>query len=89
MADLNIVSVCGSLRKASFNAALQRTLPSLAPAGLKITPAPAWADIPVYNFDLQGAGFPGAGDGLGGRYSQCRRRDHRLARIQLDHPRRA
>ena len=60
MADLNIVSICGSLRKASFNAALQRALPSLAPAALKITPAPAWADIPVYNFDIQGAGFPAA-----------------------------
>src|SRR5262249_35049852 len=59
MADaLNIVSICGSLRKASFNASLQRALPSLAPAGMKITPAPAWADIPAYNFDIQHAGFP-------------------------------
>ena len=58
MADLNIVSICGSLRKASFNAALQRALPSLAPAALKITPAPAWADIPVYNHDIQDAGWP-------------------------------
>ena len=58
MADLNIVSVCGSLRKASFNAALQRALPSLAPAGLKIAPAPAWADIPIYNADIQSQGFP-------------------------------
>ena len=33
MADaLNILSICGSLRKGSFNAALQRALPSLAPA---------------------------------------------------------
>ena len=58
MADLNIVSICGSLRKGSFNAALQRALPSLAPAALKITPAPAWADIPIYNHDIQAAGFP-------------------------------
>ena len=36
MADLNIVSICGSLRKASFNAALQRALPSLATASMKI-----------------------------------------------------
>jgi len=55
---LNIVSVCGSLRKASFNAALQRALPALAPAGLSIKPAPAWADIPIYNHDIQSAGFP-------------------------------
>src|SRR5262245_59291588 len=58
MADLNIVSVCGSLRKGSFNAALARQLPSLAPAGLKITPAPAWRDIPIYAFDTQQGGFP-------------------------------
>jgi chromate reductase len=61
MADvLNIVSICGSLRKGSFNAALQRALPALAPAGMKIAPAPAWADIPIYNFDTQAAGFPAA-----------------------------
>jgi chromate reductase len=58
MADLNIVSICGSLRKASFNAALQRALPALAPASMKIAPAPAWADIPIYNFDIQSAGIP-------------------------------
>jgi chromate reductase len=58
MADVNVVSVCGSLRKASFNAALQRALPPLAPPGLKITPAPSWAEIPVYSADIQAAGFP-------------------------------
>jgi chromate reductase len=58
MADLNIISVCGSLRKASFNAALARQLPALAPATMKITPAPPFADIPIYNFDIQSAGFP-------------------------------
>jgi chromate reductase len=58
MADLNILSICGSLRKASFNAALQRVLPSLAPAGMKITQAPPFADIPIYNFDIQSQGFP-------------------------------
>ena len=55
---VKVVCICGSLRKASFNAALQRALPGLAPAGMKITPAPSWADIPVYNFDLQSQGFP-------------------------------
>jgi chromate reductase len=58
MADLNIVSICGSLRKGSFNAALQRALPALAPAGMKIAPAPSFAEIPIYNFDIQAAGFP-------------------------------
>jgi len=59
MADaLNIVTICGSLRKASFNAALARALPALAPAGLSIKPAPSWADIPIYNADIQSGGFP-------------------------------
>jgi chromate reductase len=59
MADaLNILTICGSLRKNSFNAALARALPALAPAGLSIEPAPAWADIPIYNHDIQDAGWP-------------------------------
>ena len=59
MADaLNILTICGSLRKNSFNAALARALPALAGAGLSIKPAPAWADIPIYNADIQSAGFP-------------------------------
>jgi chromate reductase, NAD(P)H dehydrogenase (quinone) len=60
MADLNILSICGSLRKASFNAALQRALPSLAPASMKISPAPALSEIPIYNADIQAQGFPAA-----------------------------
>ena len=56
---LNVVTICGSLRKGSYNAALARALPALAPAGLAITPAPEWARMPVYNFDDQAAnGFP-------------------------------
>ena len=59
MADaLNILTICGSLRKNSFNAALARAVPALAPAGLSIKPAPAWADIPIYNHDIQDAGWP-------------------------------
>jgi chromate reductase, NAD(P)H dehydrogenase (quinone) len=63
MADniLNVITICGSLRKGSFNAALARTLPALAPPGLSIKPAPAWADMPVYNFDDQNTtGIPAA-----------------------------
>jgi chromate reductase len=63
MADtLNILSICGSLRKGSFNAALQRTLPALAPAGLSIKPASAsFGSLPVYNFDdHQANGIPAA-----------------------------
>jgi chromate reductase len=56
---LNVLTICGSLRKGSFNAALERTLPSLAPDGMSVKPAPAWDKIPIYNFDIQNStGFP-------------------------------
>ena len=61
MADntLNVLTICGSLRKGSYNAALARLLPSLAPAGMSIKPAPAWHTMPIYNHDIQdGSGFP-------------------------------
>ncbi len=55
----NVICICGSLRKGSYNAALARTLPSLAPAGMAITPAPAWDKFPIYNADIQtSSGFP-------------------------------
>ena len=50
MADtLNVVTICGSLRKGSYNAALARALPALAPAGMSITASPSMDGIP----DLQ------------------------------------
>ena len=60
MADtLNVITIHGSLRKGSFNAALARTLPKLAPPGMTIGPAPPWNAFPVYNADDQAAsGFP-------------------------------
>jgi chromate reductase len=57
--QLNVISICGSLRKGSYNAMLQRALPSLAPDGMTITPAPSFAEFPLYNADIQNAtGFP-------------------------------
>lgn len=56
---LNIVTICGSLRKGSYNAALVRALPALAPAGMTFTASASIADIPHYDFDAQsGSGFP-------------------------------
>jgi chromate reductase len=55
---LSVLSICGSLRKGSFNAALQRTLPELAPAGLAIESLKGVGDLPLYNADVQEAGFP-------------------------------
>src|SRR5579871_5142794 len=62
MADqVTVITICGSLRKGSFNAALQRALPALAPPGLAIKAAPPWASFPIYNADDQNAtGFPAA-----------------------------
>ena len=60
MADkLNVITLVGSLRKASFNAALARQLPKWAPEGMAITEAPPWADFPIYNADDHNAnGIP-------------------------------
>lgn len=58
--QLNVIVVCGSLRKASYNAALARTLPALAPTGMALNAAPGWDKMPVYNHDLHADGkFPG------------------------------
>jgi chromate reductase len=55
----NIISICGSLRKGSFNRVLMTALPKLAPAGMSIAEAPSFADFPLYNADIQNStGFP-------------------------------
>jgi chromate reductase len=59
MADLNVISICGSLRKGSFNRMLMNCLPGLAPGGMKIKEAPSFAEFPLYNADIQNSsGFP-------------------------------
>jgi len=60
MADLKLLTICGSLRKGSYNAMVQRALPSLAPEGMTIKAAPSFAEF-LYNADVQDAsGFPAA-----------------------------
>jgi chromate reductase len=57
--QLDVLVICGSLRKGSYNAALARTLPKLASAGMKFRDAPSFEKLPIYNFDHQQAdGFP-------------------------------
>jgi chromate reductase len=57
--QLDVLVICGSLRKGSYNAAMARMLPGLAPPGLKLRTAPSFESLPIYNFDLQQSlGFP-------------------------------
>ena len=60
MADqLNVLVICGSLRKGSFNASVARALPALAPPEMKLTPAASFGKFPIYNADDQNAsGIP-------------------------------
>jgi chromate reductase len=54
-----VLTVCGSLRKKSYNAALVRALPALAPEGMRLIAAPRVDTVPHYNHDEQEAtGFP-------------------------------
>ena len=63
MADraLNVVCICGSLRKGSYNRMVMNALPGLAPAGMSITEGPPFSEFPLYNADMQEtSGFPSA-----------------------------
>lgn len=60
----NVISICGSLRKASYNRMLANLLPSLAPAGMTIKPSPS-IEMPLYNADVQAQGWPAACTALG------------------------
>jgi chromate reductase, NAD(P)H dehydrogenase (quinone) len=55
---INVLCLCGSLRKASYNRMVMNALPGLAPANLKLSEAPSFAGFPLYNLDVQEAGFP-------------------------------
>lgn len=51
--------ICGSLREGSYNAALgAATIVAGASHGMSFRAAPSFANIPIYDFDLQAAGFP-------------------------------
>jgi chromate reductase, NAD(P)H dehydrogenase (quinone) len=61
MADtiFNIISICGSLRKGSYNRMVMNALPGLAPAALSFTEAPPFSEFPLYNADVEtSTGFP-------------------------------
>jgi chromate reductase len=56
---LKVLTISGSLRKGSYNTALMRALPKLAPSNLHLSEAPPYDGMPLYNADVQAAGFPG------------------------------
>jgi chromate reductase, NAD(P)H dehydrogenase (quinone) len=60
MADktVTVISICGSLRKGSYNRMVLNLLPGYAPENMKITEAPPFTEFPLYNADIQAAGFP-------------------------------
>jgi chromate reductase, NAD(P)H dehydrogenase (quinone) len=63
MADkiLNVVCICGSLRKGSYNRMVMNALPALAPPGMKLVEAPPFTEFPLYDADMQEAsGIPPA-----------------------------
>jgi chromate reductase len=55
---LHFVTLLGSLRQGSFNRAIARALPGLAPEGVTISPLGSVGDFPHYDADLQAEGFP-------------------------------
>ncbi len=65
-----IVAIAGSLRKASFNAALVRAAVELAPPGVEIDVA-SIRGIPLYDADVEAAGFPDVVRELKDRVAAC------------------
>lgn len=56
---IKVLAICGSLRKASLNAAALRAAQALAPPGMSIAVAEI-GDLPLYNEDLRVGGDPPA-----------------------------
>src|SRR5580658_7877587 len=56
---INVLSICGSLRNGSYNAALARAAAKLAPPTMAIKPSLSIGELPLYNHDIQAStGFP-------------------------------
>ena len=57
----NVISICGSLRKGSYNRMVMNLLSELAPSEMIIKEAPSFAEFPLYNAAIQNStGFPDA-----------------------------
>src|SRR5262245_26760497 len=61
MADrtLNVVTICGSLRKGSYNRIVMNELAGLVPEHMQVRETPPYNEFPLYNADIQNStGFP-------------------------------
>ena len=58
MADLKVLGISGSLRKASYNTALLKACAKLMPAGMTMSGYARLDDIPLFNQDVFDAGIP-------------------------------
>ncbi len=56
--SLHFVTLLGSLRHGSYNAAIARALPSLSPDGVTIAALGSVGSFPLYDEDLEKTGFP-------------------------------
>ena len=59
--SIDVLTICGSLRKNSYNRIVMNALAGLAPEGMRIAEAPAYREFPLYDWDTQNSsGFPPA-----------------------------
>lgn len=56
--ELHFVTLLGSLRRRSYNRIVAEELPKLAPDGVRISALGSIGAFPLYDQDLQDAGFP-------------------------------
>src|ERR1700760_3850358 len=57
--ELRLVTLCGSVREDSYNAALLKALPAISSGEFSFHPGCSVADVPIYDNDLERVGgFP-------------------------------
>lgn len=65
MASFNVIGICGSLRAKSFNRSALQAAAGLMPAGMQLR-IEDYADVPLYNQDVQAQGIPASVTRLAG-----------------------
>lgn len=68
---VRVLGLCGSLRRDSLNMKLLQLAGQLMPPGMDLTVSSQLADLPLYNFDIQEAGWPAAADDLRDEMEGC------------------